>query len=205
MKQTPQPPKGETLRNQSGGKETQEKMTPEEADRAVKATNDKVGRIAEAIQKQMKKKPSERLKKIHEKLAKLDKKLNQFHNWMEQYAESVQKTVTNINKVINEKLPDVKKQLLGSSLQVLKNGQRGSQTWAESLVTTYSMLEDRQKVTQGSLQVSRVGNVLTVKMKGRKYPDKYVLKSDQSSWKIKNERGENLAKETNPLAGLDWK
>lgn len=200
MKPTPQPSEGETLQNQPAGNEKQEKMTTEEADRAVRATNDKVGRIAEALQKQMKKKPSERLKKIHEKLAKLDKKLNQYHEWMERYAESVQKTVTNINKVINEKLPDVKKQLLGSSLQGLKNEQSGSQAWAESLVTTYSMLEDRQKVTQGSLQVSRVGNVLTVKMKDQKYADKYVLESDRSSWKIKNERGDNLATNTNPLS-----
>ncbi len=205
MKQTPQPSNGETLQSQSVGKEKQEKMTPEEADRAVKATNDKVGRIAEAIQKQMKKNPSERLKKIHEKLAKLDKKLNQYHEYMERYAESVQKTVTNINKVINEKLPDIKKQLLSSSLKGLQNEELGSQAWAESLITTYSMLEDKQKVTQGSIQVSRVGNMLSVKMKDRKYPDKYVLESDRSSWKIKNEQGENLAAETNPLAGINWK
>ena len=178
-------------------------LTPDEASKAAKTAIDTAGRLAKAIEAQLKKNPSnERLKKIHAKLVTLTKKLDDADTGLilgnkERYAKVITSTINQLNEVMDNSLPGIKKQILRTSLSTLRKEDISRQKWADALVSTFSMLKTNEQVTLNGVKAKRVGQKLTVNGKD------YYLSTDGGEWTIKDRHGHNLNYSTDPLAGLN--
>lgn len=192
-------------------KEALGKMTPEEAFQAEAMARDRIARLSQAIKQRIKENPNNKqLKEVHKRLMSVDKRLktagNRFDFTKKQYAKEVGNTILALNKVIDSKMPEIRKKILETSLQALGKTDSINQKWANAMVSTFSIMKYNEQLTYGKMTLTRAGKKLTVK-KGKTENtytfDAQNLGGTEIRWKILDIRGDNVRMGgRNPLRGL---
>lgn len=173
---------------------------------------DKIARTAEAINTQLKKKPSENLKQLHKKLVdlsdKFEKKYENYNGNEEKVRAVVASTIEETNKLIDTKMPEVKAQIIDSSLGSLT--EKGfsthgrDQKWADSMVSAFSMMNSGETVSKKGVSFNRKGETLTVKEGNYEHVFKFQASNEGGviKWNIYAQKGRektNLQFADNPI------
>lgn len=144
-------PKG--IENAESAEQALQVMTPKEAKEAGRTARDRISRLADKVKGN---------KELHKKLVDLDKKLDKAMGDVDStekaQARAIGSTILELNKVIDTKLPDVRKQILDSSAQVLGKGKSHGQEFLNSMVSAFSMMKVKDEYQKGNVKLKREGN-----------------------------------------------
>lgn len=146
-------PKG--IENAESAEQALQIMTPKEAKEAGRTARDKISRLADKVKGN---------KELHKKLVDLDKKLDKAMGDVDatekEQTKAIGSTILELNKVIDTKLPDVRKQILDSSAQVLGKGKYHGQKFLNSMVSAFSMMKVKDEYKKREVTLKRDGNKL---------------------------------------------